>query len=187
MTAYFMGKRKIVLLINCFFLLVSILFINSKGDLVIFNKPSEVSDGENSHSSEVLSQNSDRETSAFVTRVIDGDTIELENGEKVRYIGIDSPEVANIGECFGKESTNKNAELVLGKKVHLVKDVSERDRYQRLLRYVYVDDVFINELLVRDGYASALTYPPDVKFKDVFLEAQRLARDEGKGLWSKCK
>lgn len=119
-----------------------------------------------------------------VTKVIDGDTIVLETGETVRYIGIDAPETR--GDCFAAESTNKNKELVLGKKVRLEKDVSETDRYKRLLRYIYVDNIFINDYLVRQGYAKVATYPPDVKYQNQFLEAEKYARENKLGLWSKC-
>lgn len=124
-----------------------------------------------------------------VTRVIDGDTVELETGQKVRYIGIDTPETVSPSkpvQCFGKEASNKNKELVLGKQVRLEKDVSETDKYGRLLRYVWIGDILINEVLVREGYAQSSTYPPDIKYQDKFLEAQRLAKEENKGLWSAC-
>ena len=130
-------------------------------------------------------------SSAFVERVIDGDTIELTTGEKVRYIGIDTPETKHptktVG-CYGKQASKKNAELVLGKKVILETDVSQTDRYGRLLRYVYIVDghetVFVNEYLVREGYASSVSYPPDIKYQELFSTAQSQAREQKKGLWS---
>lgn len=122
-----------------------------------------------------------------VMRVVDGDTIKLENGQIVRYIGVDTPETVDprraVG-CFGKEASAKNKELVLGKEVRLVKDVSETDKYQRLLRYVYAGDLFINEYLVREGYARASSYPPDVKYQDLFRDAEREAREANRGLWA---
>lgn len=128
-------------------------------------------------------------TQAVVTRVIDGDTIELETGEKVRYIGIDTPETKNPNktvECFGREASIKNRELIFGKTVTLEKDVSETDRYGRLLRYVYLDGVMINEYLVRQGFAQAISFTPDVKHQDKLREAERLAKEENLGLWGKC-
>ncbi|MBP7875931.1 thermonuclease family protein [Candidatus Woesebacteria bacterium] len=116
----------------------------------------------------------------LVTRIVDGDTIELEDGEKVRYIGIDTPEKS---DCYSQEATSKNEELVLNKKVKLVKDVSNTDRYDRLLRYVYIDDIFINQVLVAGGYAHASSYPPDAVHQDEFKEAERKARVEQNGLW----
>jgi micrococcal nuclease len=118
-----------------------------------------------------------------VTRVIDGDTIEVSISgvvEKVRYIGIDTPE---IGKPFFKESTEANRRMVDGKTVTLVKDVSERDRYGRLLRYVYVGELFVNAELLHQGYAQVATYPPDVEYVNFFLQLQREAREAGRGLW----
>lgn len=122
----------------------------------------------------------------LVKRVIDGDTIELETGETVRYIGIDTPETVHPNkpvQCFGKEASAKNTELVEGKRVRLEKDVSDSDRYDRLLRYVYVGDIFINDYLVRQGYANASSYPPDVKHQDQFRQAEQEARANKRGLW----
>lgn len=123
---------------------------------------------------------------AKVKKVIDGDTIELENGQKVRYIGIDAPETDHPSkpvQCFGKEASAKNRELVEGKTVELEKDVSETDQYARLLRYVWLGDILVNEYLVKEGYAQSSSYPPDIKYQDRFIEAQRQARKEQKGLW----
>ena len=125
----------------------------------------------------------------LVTRVVDGDTIEIEGGQKVRYIGIDTPEVADPRkpvQCFGKEASNKNKDLVEGKRVRLEKDVSETDKYGRLLRYVYSGNIFVNELLVREGYAFSSTYPPDVKYQDLFNKAEKEAREANRGLWGSC-
>lgn len=119
-----------------------------------------------------------------VIEVIDGDTIVvLLNGskERVRLIGINTPEV---GRPYFEEATQKTAELILGKTVRLEKDISERDKYGRLLRYVYVGNIFINAELIRQGYAYAYTYPPDVKYSDYFLKLQREAIEKGVGLWS---
>ncbi len=128
------------------------------------------------------------ESEFFVVRVIDGDTIELESGQKVRYIGIDTPEIhhpTKSVECFGEQAAEKNRALVEGKLVKLEKDVSEVDRYGRLLRYVYVDGVMVNELLVREGYARASSYPPDIKYQDKFRAAESQAQQAGEGLWDK--
>jgi micrococcal nuclease len=126
---------------------------------------------------------------ALAIRAVDGDTIEVEiEGEsyKVRYIGIDTPELHHPTKPVGyyaQEAYEKNRELVEGKTVFLEKDVSETDRYGRLLRYVYVGDVFVNAYLVQHGYAQVSTYPPDVKYQERFLELQREAREAGRGLW----
>ena len=125
----------------------------------------------------------------MVTRVIDGDTIEIEGGQRVRYVGIDTPETVDPRkpvQCFGVEASNYNKQLVEGKRVRLEKDVSESDRYGRLLRYVYVDDAFVNLILVQEGFASSYTYPPDIKYQDQFVEAQQTASEQKKGLWGSC-
>lgn len=119
-----------------------------------------------------------------VAKVIDGDTIKLENGDTIRYIGINAPEMP--AKCFAQEATNYNNQLVVGKTVTLEKDVSETDKYGRLLRYVYVNGEMINEKLIRDGYAQISTYPPDVKYVELFKAAQADARLNQRGLWSKC-
>lgn len=126
---------------------------------------------------------------ATVKRVVDGDTIELQDGKKVRYIGINTPETNDPRrsvECFGKEAKVENQRLVEGKMVRLEKDVSDTDKYGRLLRYVYVEDVMINEYLVKEGYAHMSTYPPDVRYVEKFQNAQKTARLAKRGLWNAC-
>ena len=118
-----------------------------------------------------------------VARVIDGDTIEIAGGVRVRYIGIDAPEVHSGEEAYGREAWAVNREMVEGKLVRLEKDVSERDRYGRLLRYVYVDDVFVNGELVRLGCAQSVAYAPDTKHQRLLDELEDEARDAHRGLW----
>jgi len=141
-----------------------------------------------------------------VTRVIDGDTIEIEGGERVRYIGIDTPETVDPRkpvQCFGIEASKKNKELVEGKNVRLEKDITDKDKYGRLLRYVYVDPskstsamssvpngsgqaIFINLELVKQGFAFSYTYPPDIKYQEEILAAETEAREANRGLWEVC-
>ncbi|MFH1561277.1 MAG: thermonuclease family protein [Patescibacteria group bacterium] len=121
-----------------------------------------------------------------VIKVIDGDTIKIEGDGIVRYIGIDTPETVHPNkpvQCYGEEASSKNKELVEGKEVILEKDISETDKYGRLLRYVWLGDILVNEYLVKEGYAQSSSYPPDVKYQNQFVEAQRQAREEKKGLW----
>ena len=120
----------------------------------------------------LLMQQRNTTDTAVVIRVIDGDTVEIEGGQRVRYIGIDTPEK---GEYYFAEASQKNTELVLGKTVRLEKDASEVDRYGRLLRYVYVDDLFVNAELVHLGYARAVEYPPDTKYAGYFSELEGYA------------
>lgn len=124
-----------------------------------------------------------REFEALCTRVIDGDTIELLDGERVRYIGMDTPEMRPV-EAYAKAATEANRALVEEEMVRLVMDVEERDRYGRLLAYVYVDDLFVNAELVRRGLAQVATYPPNVRHQDLFVALQREAREAGRGLWA---
>jgi micrococcal nuclease len=122
---------------------------------------------------------------AAVIQVIDGDTIVIEGNYRVRYIGIDTPEIRPALEAYGLEAWQANRELIEGKLVRLERDVSETDRYGRLLRYVYVDDVFVNAELVRLGLAEAIAYPPDTKHQDYFEELEAAARKAGLGIWAK--
>ena len=141
--------------------------------------------------------------SAVVTRIVDGDTIVVEVmdrsggpgagraqvGEEhtVRLIGIDTPESVDPRspvECFGKEASAATEALLSGAEVRLVKDVSETDRFGRLVRYVYLEDEMANARLVVNGYASAFTYPPDVRHSDLFARLEREARNAERGLWS---
>lgn len=122
---------------------------------------------------------------ARVTQVIDGDTITIAGGYKVRYIGIDTPEVYPQVEAFGIEAWQANRKLVEGKEVRLERDVSETDKYGRLLRYVYVDDVLVNAELVRQGLAQAKAYPPDIRYQDYLEKMEAEAREAGRGMWAK--
>jgi endonuclease YncB( thermonuclease family) len=121
---------------------------------------------------------------ALVEQIVDGDTIAVridDKSYKLRYIGIDTPET---GQPFATEATAQNRALVEGQTVYLQKDVSETDKYQRLLRYVYLaDGTFVNLELVKQGYAHAITYPPDVRHEAQLRQAQQEAVSAGRGLW----
>ncbi len=129
-----------------------------------------------------------------VVKVVDGDTIHVQLGgvrEKVRYIGIDTPETKDPRrpvQCYGQRAADFNEQLVGGERVRLVLDVQQRDRYGRLLAYVYRvrDGLFVNAELARLGYARALTIPPDVRYAERFAALAREAREQGRGLWSGC-
>ena len=98
---------------------------------------------------------------------------------------MDTPEIYPVLEAYGLEAWQANRELVEGKKVRLERDVSETDKYGRLLRYVYVDDVFVNAELVRRGLAEARAYPPDTKYQDYLEKLEQEARAAGRGMWAK--
>ena len=132
---------------------------------------------------------------ANVTHVVDGDTIDVElpdgDEESVRYIGIDTPEEVRPDtpvQCYARRAAAENARLVAGRNVRLVLDVEPRDRFGRLLAYVYraSDGLFVNASLVRGGFARTLTIPPNVRYADRFAALARQARRAGRGLWSAC-
>jgi len=120
---------------------------------------------------------------ARLVRILDGDTIDVQiegRTYRVRYIGIDAPE---RGQAFYAEATAANRRLLGSGPLRLVRDVSETDRYGRLLRYVFAGDIFVNRALVEGGYAQVMTVPPDVSCAQTFLAAEREARSAGRGLW----
>jgi micrococcal nuclease len=131
---------------------------------------------------------------ARVVRVVDGDTIDVIAGGaplRVRYIGVDTPETrhsSKAAQCYGKAASDFNARLVSGQRVRLVRDAQQRDRYGRLLAYVYRtrDGLFVNAELARRGYAKALAIAPDTRFAERFAKLAREARDAGRGRWSAC-
>jgi micrococcal nuclease len=136
----------------------------------------------------------------LVSRAVDGDTLKLENGERVRLIGIDTPEVHESQKLYrdsqksgqdiltikklGKKAWDFTKELVEGKRVRLEFDVEKHDKYDRLLAYVYLKDgTFVNAEIIKQGYASLMTYPPNVKHVDTFKQLYRQARENNRGLW----
>jgi micrococcal nuclease len=131
-----------------------------------------------------------------VTRVVDGDTIEVVlDGQlaKVRYIGINTPETVDPRrsvQCYGHEAKRANEVLVKDQLVYLQKDVTDTDDYNRLLRYVYVRRgnrlIMVDESMVRLGFAQVMSIPPNIKYNQMLIDAQRQAYDEQLGLWGKC-
>jgi micrococcal nuclease len=129
---------------------------------------------------------------AVVVRVVDGDTVRVRlDGveEPVRYIGIDTPELSHPTrgvEPFAREAASLNRELVDGHALCLERDVSERDRFGRLLRYAWLEDgTMVNERLVEAGLARVATFPPDVRYiEDRFVPAERAARESARGMWA---
>ncbi|SEF54966.1 thermonuclease family protein [Paenibacillus sp. UNC499MF] len=128
-------------------------------------------------------------TTAKVKRVVDGDTFQLENGDKVRMIGCNTPETVKPDspvEAYGKEASDYTKKRLTGATVYLFNDAGDTDKYGRQLRYVFIEGepVMYNELLLREGYANVMTIQPNVMFSDRFVKAEREARSENKGLWS---
>ena len=131
---------------------------------------------------------------ARVERVVDGDTIKVRldgRDETVRYIGVDTPETKKPGtpvQCFGKAASAENERLVDGERLRLVVGEEARDRYGRLLAYVYRerDDLFVNERLVAGGFATTLTIRPNDRYERTFAAAEARAKASGRGLWGRC-
>jgi micrococcal nuclease len=136
----------------------------------------------------------------LVTRAVDGDTVVLESGERVRLIGIDTPEMHESSKLYrdaqrtkqdirtiqalGRRAYNFSKDLVEGKRVSLEFDVEKHDKYDRLLAYAYLKDgTFVNAEIVKQGYASLMTIPPNVKYADLFLKFYQEARQNRRGLW----
>ena len=115
-----------------------------------------------------------------ISRVIDGDTVEFQNGDRVRLIGINTPE---RGQFYYTEATERLKELVEGEAVGLEKDVSDKDQYGRLLRYIHVGDMFVNLEMVRGGYANVYFISPNTKYLNLFIEAETVAKNAKRGIW----
>ncbi|MFA6216834.1 MAG: thermonuclease family protein [Candidatus Omnitrophota bacterium] len=142
----------------------------------------------------------DKYCDILVNRVVDGDTLVLEGGQRVRLIGIDTPEMHESNKLYrdsqrtsqsvetikelGKRSYQFTRGLLEGKRVKVEFDVEKKDKYGRLLGYVYLaDGTFVNAEIVKQGYASIMTYPPNVKYADLFLKLSQEARENKRGLW----
>lgn len=156
------------------------------------NKPKEVDQSKTAEADKTVTAKSTSDL-YDVTNVTDGDTIVINfNGspEKVRLIGINTPETVDprtTVECFGQEASDKAKELLNGKKVKLESDPSQsdKDQYDRLLRYVYLEDgTFFNKLMIAEGYAYEYTYDVPYKYQVEFKEAGKQAKEQGKGLWN---
>ncbi|MGM0365386.1 MAG: lamin tail domain-containing protein [Actinomycetota bacterium] len=121
------------------------------------------------------------EDQCMVEYVIDGDTL-VAGGRRVRLLGINTPEE---GQYFYEESRQALMVMVDGKAIRMEKDITDKDRYGRLLRYIYLGDLFVNLEMVKRGFANTYTYPPDVAYQEMLVEAERYAREKNLGLWAK--
>lgn len=162
------------------------------------NKDKEVTTQEEKPKEEVKEPNETEKQleKVKVKRVVDGDTIETENGMKVRFIGVNTPESTTKTEPYGKEASNYTKQQLEGKEVYLQKDVSDKDQYSRFLRVIWLevpsslDDEneirakMFNAKLLLDGYAEPSTYAPDVRYSEMFRKFGREARESKKGLWN---
>jgi micrococcal nuclease len=122
-----------------------------------------------------------------VLEVVDGDTIRLETGETIRYIGVDTPETtAGKSECFGAEAVARNVQLVLGREVVIEYDVECTDRFKRTLAYVYADGVLVSESLIEGGFGCSLGIAPDTRYQEALDFAEARAKNAGAGQWTAC-
>ncbi|HAH20280.1 MAG: hypothetical protein A2Y00_09470 [Omnitrophica WOR_2 bacterium GWF2_43_52] len=127
-----------------------------------------------------------------IKHVIDGDTVELENGQSVRYLGIDTPEIRKregekwvyAPDAYAEEAKEFNRKLVESKTVRLEFDVQKKDKYDRWLAYCFVGDIFVNAKMLEDGYALLYTSPPNIKYADILVKMQEEARKNNRGLWA---
>ena len=169
--------RKILLLI--FFVLVIGCTSNASQNLKV--KPLVTEPNEKNSSSNLIKYK--------VIRVIDGDTLELKNGERLRYNDIDTPETVHPSkpvECYGPQASAKNKDLVEGEIILVELGNPEKDRYGRLLGYVYIDDLFVNAELVRGGYAKVNSYGNPGSELSNLLDIEKNAKESIKGLWGAC-
>lgn len=173
---------------------VNALVISTDFDGIIKSQAQSITSSElkNSHSTNPRQEESQVLLNVLVTKVIDGDTFWVDDGTsqfKVRFIGVDAPEPRNTrwkkkGQ-YAEQSKEYVCRLTLNKRVKLVWDVQKFDRYQRMLAYVYLEDgTFLNASLVENGFAVVSTFPPNVKYVDLFLKLQHDAREKQNGLWS---
>lgn len=119
---------------------------------------------------------------SYVTKVVDGDTVVIAGGQRVRLLSIDTRERGE--NCYG-EAKARMEELVLLKNITLERDKEDKDKYDRLLRYIYTNETFVNLQMVREGLAVAYIYEPNVKYREQFVETERTARSEGGCVWTK--
>lgn len=174
-----LGKNKLYIFLTLILLAIGILiyvsFKNKSSQIITIPTPTQTP----------VSTSTPFTVTVKVTKVIDGDTIVIDTGQKIRYIGMDTPET-ETNECYATEASEINKSLVLGKEVRLEKDVSETDKYGRLLRYVYVGDILIDDYLVKNGYAKTMNIKPDIKYKEQLLMSEKYAKENKLGLWEKC-
>lgn len=176
--------------------------INNSKDEEDINKELSISKIKDDFNDTIIENTKNTFPEATIVRVVDGDTVEVSvegNTYKLRMIGVNTPETKHPKkgvEFFGKEASAFTTEQLTGKTVYLQKDVSETDKYGRLLRYIWIQrpgtdeptadeikSLMFNSILVANGYANSSSYAPDIKYQDIFKELERPAREQGWGLW----
>ena len=129
-------------------------------------------------------------STGLVTRIIDGDTVELKDGRKIRYLHVNTPEISRSesgeDECFSQQAKEINRQLVLDKVVNLEYDLNCFDRFKRTLAFVSIEDRMINKILVERGYGELMIISPNVKHQEEFELLEEKARDTDAGIWGRC-
>lgn len=150
---------------------------------------SQVTEDKNAFVAEIISNYPELKDNKYeiatIRRIVDGDTYETSSGHKVRMIGVNTPEVFGEAQYYSREASNFSKKRLENQTVYLLRDVSDTDKYGRLLRYLFIqnDSVMFNETLLIEGYANTMTIPPDVMFSKKFVLLERQARENRKGLW----
>jgi len=179
--------------INCLILILALLFIGCKScshsGRKSLNNRKEVNNSQ--------SQNCTLTQGQYysIKKEVDGDTFWLDDGcdgAKIRFIGMDAPESRNMfkikEEPYGKESTKYLHQLIVNQKVRVEFDVQKKDRYNRILAYCFLQDgTFLNDIMVKSGYALVDTHPPNIKYQDLFIKSQKYARQNNLGIWQIVK
>ncbi|MFA5142964.1 MAG: thermonuclease family protein [Candidatus Omnitrophota bacterium] len=141
-----------------------------------------------------------KEETVFVAKAVDGDTLKLSDGRRVRLLGVDTPELhysekllrdarrsrkdIKAIQGMGERAADFTRRLCEGKRIRIETDIRRLDKYGRLLAYAYLDDgTFVNAKILEEGYGQVMTIPPNVKHADYFMKLQQEARERGKGLW----
>jgi len=155
--------------------------LNEQWLMPSYTSEDEEASGETEQETETQTTTTSQTEYYKVTYVVDGDTIEIETGERVRLICIDTPET---NEYYYQEAKDYLKSLILNKEVKLEKDISETDRYGRLLRYIYFEDDFVNELIVLNGYGKAYPYSPDTTLCPAIQSAESKAKNNNLGIWA---
>jgi micrococcal nuclease len=154
---------------------------------------SQVTEDENEFVAQIVSHYPELKNKKYevetIKRVVDGDTYDTSSDHRIRIIGVNTPEVFGEMQYYGREASDFSKKRLENQTVYLFRDVSDTDKYGRLLRYLFIQNVpvMFNETLLIEGYANTMTFPPDVMFAKKFLLLEREARENHKGLWGENK
>lgn len=176
--------------LSVFLIVVGAILVGSSQVKIPAEPPADILDQKTTRShQEAISKQDDAHTYYAVERVVDGDTIIIQGfSDSVRLIGINTPELADPRSdvrCFAQIAAKRLEDLIGEREVALEADIQDRDRYHRLLRYVYLPDgTFVNLIMIKEGYGTIMTIPPNIRYAPLFLAAQQEARQRQRGVWS---